>query len=112
MIYGETIEVWAYRDEGCDVLNNQVKRYVFEGRVGNVLVVPASTHDLDGSIRPDGDKTRLTLHLPKSCTRSLRGCMVRVRDLMWEVEGDPQGYTPQNVPGPWDRQVNAVLVEG
>ena len=78
----------------------------------NVLVAPAGTADLEPGMRADGDSVSLTLHFPKTYTGSLRSCRLAVRGVMYEVVGDPQPYTDQNVPGAWNRPVTVRLVEG
>lgn len=76
-----------------------------------VLVVPGTSTELDET-RPDGVRVAYTLHFPKSYRASLRGCMVRIRGFDYRVVGDPQPYTDANVPGHWNRPVEAEAVDG
>ncbi|QPK80816.1 hypothetical protein G7Y41_07080 [Schaalia sp. ZJ405] len=112
MIRGETITVLVCRTVGEDVFGEPVVEWVVEADVENVLVSPASTRDLDGSIRPDGDSLDVQLHFPKTYTAPLRGKRVRVGGEVYEVVGNPIAYQSQNTPTPWDRPVTARLVEG
>lgn len=80
--------------------------------IENVLVAPAGTADLEPVMHPDGDSVTLTLHFPKTYTGSLQSARLAVRGVMYQVIGDPQPYTDQNVPGAWNRPVQVRLVEG
>lgn len=112
MIHGETVEVWAMSETGRDSLNNPVVSWALEATVSNVLVAPASTVDVVGSIRRDGDEVILVLHFPKSYQAPLRGRRVRVRGVDYQVVGDPVSYQPDLTPGAWNRPVNVGLIEG
>ncbi|MCD4549679.1 hypothetical protein [Schaalia sp. lx-260] len=112
MIHGETITILACRTAGEDDFNEMTVEWMIEGDVENVLVAPASTRDLDGSIRPDGDALEIQLHFPKTYTASLRAKRVRVRGEVYDVVGNPIAYQIANTPTPWNRQVTARLVQG
>lgn len=77
----------------------------------DVLVCSGSTSDLDAT-RPEGDRVVFTLHFPKAWTRALRGARVQVRDEMYKVSGDPQGYTVSNCPTNFNMPVEVVRVDG
>lgn len=95
---------------GTDAFNAPINSWPPE-TVENVLVAPSSTSDL-GADRPEGDRTEIELHFPKSYTSSLRGCKVLWRGDEWAVQGDPQPYAAALTPGDWDRTARAVRVDG
>lgn len=112
MIRGETVEVWAPQAGDPDEFNTPGPvSWHLEATVENALVAPGGTDDL-GAARPQGDRIDLTIHMPRTHTAALRGKRVRVRGAMYEVRGDPVAYTPENTPGPWDRPVPVVRVDG
>ncbi|OUN47316.1 hypothetical protein B5G20_04950 [Collinsella sp. An7] len=80
--------------------------------VGNVLVAPSSTADVEDTTRPDGTRASFTLGFPKTFTASLRGCHVIVRGVECAVVGDPQPYTAANVPGAWNYTAEVERVNG
>lgn len=80
--------------------------------VENVVVTPGATSDVLDSTRPDGTRVAFTLGFPKSFTAPLRGCRVLVRGIECAVIGDPQPYTPENVPGPWNYTAEVERVDG
>lgn len=79
--------------------------------VENVVVAPGSTSDLDAS-RPDGVTVDYTLCFPKTYEEDLVGCSVEVRGTGYAVVGDPQRYTPENVPGDWNLTVEVTRTDG
>lgn len=111
MISGVTVQVVRREETGRDAFNMPTVIETSED-VENVLVAPATTADIDGIARPEGDDTTLTLHFPKTYTASLRGCAVVVDGRRFEVAGDPMGYMEANTPGAWNRPVAVRLVEG
>lgn len=76
-----------------------------------VVVAPGSTSELDAS-RPNGVRVSLTLHLPKTWERPLKGATVELRGRTYRVIGDPQPYTAANVPGPYNMPVEVEAVDG
>lgn len=80
--------------------------------VGNVLVTPSSTDEMDETNRAFGVTCELTLHFPKSYTASLDGCAVEVSGVEYRVLGDPQPYMPENTPTPWNRPVKVARADG
>lgn len=80
--------------------------------VENVVVTPGATSDVTDSTRPDGTRVAFTLGFPKTFTAPLRGCHCVVRGIECEVIGDPQPYTPGNVPGPWNYTAEVARVDG
>ena len=83
-----------------------------EATVANVVVTPGTTSDVLDSTRPDGTRVAFTLGFPKTFTVSLRGCRVLVRGVECAVIGDPQPYTPENVPGAWNYTCEVERVDG
>ena len=83
-----------------------------ETTVQNVVVTPGATSDVLDSTRPDGTRVAFTLGFPKSFTALLRCCRVIVRGIECAVVGDPQPYTPDNVPGAWNYTCEVARVDG
>ena len=83
-----------------------------EAIVTNVVVTPGATSDVLDSTRLDGTRVAFTLGFPKTFTASLRGCRVIVRGVECAVIGDPQPYTPENVPGAWNYTAEVERVDG
>lgn len=79
--------------------------------VGNVVVSPGATADLEAS-RPDGASVAYTLGFPKTFSKPLRGCEVEVRGERLRVVGDPRPYTAANVPGPWNYTAEVTRADG
>lgn len=105
---GRTVTVFRPVEAGRDAFNAAVVDWVPEA-VPNVLFAPMSTADL-GEERPNGEESRLRLHFPGSYTASLRGCRVEAMGKLWAVVGDPLRIPDS--PLPWDREVEAVRVDG
>ena len=83
-----------------------------EATVANVVVTPGATSDVLDGTRPDGTRVAFTLGFPKTFTASLRGCHVLVRGIECAVIGDPQPYTADNTPGPWNYTAEVERVDG
>lgn len=112
MIHGERVTLFVPVKGSEDSYGVPSIEYRAQRTIENVLVAPSGTADLEPGMRPDGDSVTLTLHFPKTYTGSLRSARVAVRGVMYEVVGDPQPYTDQNIPGPWNRPATVRLVEG
>lgn len=112
MIQGERVTLFAQVKGSEDSYGVPSVEWRAQSAIENVLVAPSGTSDLESGMHPDGDAVTLTLHFPKSYTGSLRSGRLAVRGVMYEVVGDPQPYTDQNVPGAWNRPVTVRLVEG
>lgn len=112
MIQGERVNLFIPLQGSADSYGVPSIEWREHGVIENVLVAPSGTADLEPGMRPDGDSVTLTLHFPKTYTGSLRSARLAVRGVMYEVVGDPQPYTDQNVPGEWNRPVQVRLVEG
>ena len=76
--------------------------------VDNVLPAPVATSDLS-AVRPNGDRIDMVFHFPK---RSLRGTFIEFDGVRFAVVGDPQPYLDSLTPLDWDREVEAVVVDG
>lgn len=79
--------------------------------VDNVLPAPVATSDLSAT-RPNGDRIDMVFHFPKAYKRSLRGTFIEFDGLRFAVVGDPQLYLDSLTPLDWDREVEAVVVDG
>lgn len=110
MIFGETVTV-IRPNVTQDELGEPVEGEPTRETVGNVLIAPGSTANMDET-RPQGVSVVFTLHFPKGYGKTLRGCSVEVRGVAYEVVGDPQPYTEANVPGPWSMPVEVTRHDG
>lgn len=114
MINGTTVTVLRPTVTGQDRLGNPVHGAPTSEQVGNVLVAPGATADLEAS-RPEGVTVTHTLHFPKTYTASLEGCSV-VLPAPWAgtylVVGDPRPYMDENTPTPWNRPVEVEAAHG
>lgn len=79
--------------------------------VDNVLPAPTSTSDLSET-RPNGYRVDIIFHFPKTYKRSLRGTFIEYNGVRYSVLGDPQAYLDSLTPLDWDREVEAVVVDG
>lgn len=79
--------------------------------VENVLPAPAATSDLSAT-RPNGDRIDMVFHFPKTYKQSLRGTFIEYGGLRFAVVGDPQPYLDNLTPLDWNREVEAVVVDG
>lgn len=96
-----------------DDLGNPVKGYESE-TVAGVLITPAETSDI-GPERPEGYTASLTVHFPKTYTKSLQGCALSLPapyPSYVTVEGDPQPYMSELTPGQWNRAAQVVAADG
>lgn len=112
MIQGERVTLFIPVQGSADAYGVPTVEWREHSVIENVLVAPSGTADLEPGMHPDGDSVTLTLHFPKTYTGSLRSARLAVRGVMYQVVGDPQPYTDQNVPGEWNRPVTVRLVEG
>lgn len=79
--------------------------------VNNVLPAPAATSDLSAT-RPNGDRIDMVFHFPKTYKQSLRGTFIEYNGVRFSVVGDPQPYLDNLTPLDWNREVEAVVVDG
>lgn len=110
LIQGETVTV-IRREVERDELGEPSSAKVTREAVGNVVVAPGSTSDLDAS-RPGGVTVSFTLCFPKSYGGELRGRTVEVRGTEYAVVGDPQRYAPENAPGDWNLTAEVTRTDG
>lgn len=132
MISGTNVSVirrvLSYRDEmGEPVFATSIET------VGNVLVTPSNTDEMDETNRMFGVTCDFTLHFPKSYTASLEGCSVflpapygdglpstttsttttgPVPEQAYRILGDPKPFMPENTPTPWNRAVKVARTDG
>lgn len=79
--------------------------------VENVLPAPAATSDLSAT-RPNGDRIDMVFHFPKTYKQSLRGTFIEYNGVRFSVVGDPQPYLDNLTPLDWNREVEAVVLDG
>jgi hypothetical protein len=114
MISGTNVSVirrvLSYRDEmGEPVFATSTET------VGNVLVTPSNTDEMDETNRMFGVTCDLTLHFPKTYTAGLGGCDVVLPEPWageYRVLGEPVPYMAQNTPTPWNRAVKVARSDG
>ena len=114
MISGVTVTVNRRTASGTDRLGNATYTDLPPESVGNVLVAPVSTEDMEAA-RQAGYTLACTLHFPKSYTESLRGATVTLPAPYggtYRVVGDPKPYMAENCPTPWNRPVNVEVAHG
>ena len=113
MIRGVDVTVMRPYDSGTDRFNNAVYGMTGES-VGNVLVAPGATNDLEAS-RPEGAHVDYTLHFPRDYVDDLEGCDVLL-PAPWStychVIGKPQKYIDANTPTPWNYPVECEVAHG
>lgn len=110
MLRGETVAVLRPLATGSDAFGAPTVEWERE-EVADVLVAPSSTSDL-GADRPEGSASSIALHFPKSYAKSLRGCRVEALGGVWEVSGDPAPFMGHLTPGRWNREAEAVRIDG
>ena len=97
-----------------DRLGNPTVTYGEAETVGNVLVSPSTTSDMEAA-RPEGVSVAYTLHFPKTYTRCLEGCRITL-PAPWcgtyHVIGNPKPYIGANTPTQWNRQVEVETAHG
>lgn len=113
MIRGVDVTVMRPYESGTDRFNNAVYGMTGES-VGNVLVAPGGTQDLEAA-RPEGVHVDYTLHFPRGYEGDLEGCDV-VLPAPWSatchVVGRPQKYVDANTPTPWNLPVECEVAHG
>lgn len=110
LIQGETVIV-IRREPARDELGEPSGGAGRREAVGNVVVAPGPTADMDAS-RPEGVTVAFTLCFPKAYEGELRGCSVEVRGGEYTVVGDPQRYSPENTPGDWNLTAEVARADG
>lgn len=112
MIKGSRIEIHSPIETGTDTFNIPTTKWGLEAVLGDVLAAPASTQDVEGTIRPNGDEITMDFYIPKTYTASLRGRQIHHQGNIYEVIGDPQPYPEENTPTRWNRVAHARKIEG
>lgn len=77
--------------------------------VTDVLVQSVSSSDLSAEM-PDGTKVQARFYFPKSYTKSLKGCIICVRNHEFRVIGDPMPQV-ETCPTSWGMCAEAVYVD-
>ena len=114
MIKGRTVTVIAPNYYGTDRLGEPIKTTPTETDVGNVLIVPGATSDLDAT-RPNGVNVAFTLYFPKTFEGDLRGCEVELSGEYagtYRVIGEPYPYMYENTPTDWFMAVEVEACHG
>ena len=122
-LVGEQVALLVPEEGWPNPLGERTSRHFDEVIVDDVLIVPGDSSDLNGSIRPEGDRTVYTLHFPKTFPKSvtevpadrlksLKGMQVKVRDETFRVIGDPKPYMDVNTPTRWNLPVRVEAVNG
>ena len=111
MIKGRTVTVLAPSAWSVDRFNNTIVTSYQQNTIGNVLIAPGATADLEAG-RPDGVRVDYTVHFPKTFTDSLKDCLVEFDGVRYRVVGDPKPYMDENTPTPWHMPVEVVKVDG
>ena len=114
MITGTTIKVLRPGATTVDRFGNNVKPTYNEETVQNVLIAPGATIDLDAS-RPEGVKVAFSLHFPKTYSKSLEGCKVKLPSPwsgIYRVIGNPGQYMDENTPTSWHMPVEVEDAHG
>lgn len=114
MIRGVEVTVLRPPAESADRFGNIAYGEPEAEAVGNVLVAPGASADLEAS-RPEGVTVAYTLHFPKTYAETLEGCSIALPapySGTYRVIGDPRPYMDVNTPGAWDRPVEVEAAHG
>lgn len=114
MIKGFTVTIHSPTAWRVDRYNNRVPDEYEVSQVGNVLVSPGATAELDAG-RPDGVSVALMLHFPKTFAGSLEGCLVDLPAPFggtYRVIGNPKPYMDANCPTAWHMPVEVEVAHG
>jgi hypothetical protein len=109
-VKGEAVIVQRSTEVGRNGRNEP--RYEWQDEtVRDVLVVPGPLADVADASRPAGVRVEWSLYWPKTYTKSLAGCRVRIRGgAPLAIIGDPQAYIP--APTRWNRPSEAGRTDG
>lgn len=115
MIRGTRIEVIRRAETGKDAFNNPTYQDEIE-EVDNVLVDPGmqdrgASREFNAE-RPNGTRTYVRFHFPKTYKHSLKGCFIRWGDRKFRVIGDPVAFPEENTPGEWNLPVDTEACDG
>ena len=114
MIKGRAVTVRTPNAWEVDRYNNRIPTGYSEATIGNVLISPGATAELEAS-RPQGVTVAYTLHFPKSFSGNLEGCLI---DLpapytgSYRVIGKPTPYMDENTPTAWNMPVEVAAAHG
>lgn len=105
----ETVIVKRRSQNGVNQIGEPVWEYESQN-VAGVLVAPATTSDVHDNHRFDGVRVTYTLYFPDTFTSKLRGAMVTVRGVDYQVVGDPDRF--RDTPTRWNMVVTVGRVDG
>lgn len=107
---GETVIVQRPTETGRNSRNEPRFEWADE-TVNDVLVAPGALADVADATRPAGVRVEWSLFWPKTYTKSLAGCRVRIRGgEPLTIIGDPQPYA--SAPTRWNRPSEAGRTDG
>lgn len=72
--------------------------------VENVLVAPASTQEILGTLNLTGKKAVYNIAIPKGDSHTWKDCRVDFFGQSWRVIGLPQQGIDENIPGSWNQK--------
>lgn len=110
LLPGEPVEILR-PVRARDAHGDETVEWVADG-APSCLVKPSSTSDEIETDRPHGVKETVRVSFPKTYSKPLRGCRVRIGGRVYAIRGDPTRYRPDLVPGPYDRAAEAVRCDG
>ncbi len=112
MIRGETIVVQRSTRSEADEYGEPTTEWADES-VDDVLVGPPSAQDAADAMQPQAVKASMSLYFPRAYAGgSLRGCRVIVRDVTYQVVGDPIRLDGGITPTKWNMQVDVARMAG
>ena len=111
MIRGTDVQVVRRTQTATDEMGEPIFATTVE-TVHNVLWHPATTDEIDETVRMYGVSCEISLDFPKDYGQPLEGCSVRVDGREFRVLGDPLPYMAANTPTPWHRTVRAARADG
>lgn len=113
-MWGATVELVRFVDTGeTDAMGEPIKVRQVE-QIENVLWHQSAGDGgtLDEMTRENSTIDTVTIHLPKTYTKSVAGCSFVICGQEYAVQGDPLGYMAENTPGAWNRTAFAKRVDG
>ena len=100
LIEGVTVEVLRPSETiDTDSMGDPVKGSPTSEYIDGVLFDPTASSDLSGTLRMNSIEVDADFLIPKSYTKSLRGCSIAYDGHTYLVISDARRYTGTNVPG-------------
>lgn len=109
-IQGIPVTLIERRETGRDALNAPVYEET-ETVIENVLVAPAASDDIVGTMDLEGKKLVYTLAIPKGDTHSWIDVKVRFWGRTFKSFGFPTEGIEANIPLDWNKKVTVELYE-